>query len=151
MTFIHWALIALEVVVGTLFTTMGMFSGAWEAAAASNSGTDPKANPIPTKTVVAFTKTVVAFTAPWPILITVVLGWIGPQPHGSFWLTVIAGISATIVGWYLVMLGLAYKEQAKEAGILALIGVLLPACVVTLVYNFSWLFPYFRFPAIDLY
>ena len=144
MTFIRWALIALQVVVGTLFTAMGMFSGVWEAATASNSGTDPKANPIPTKTVVAF-------TAPWPILITVVLGWIGPQPHGSFWLTVIAGISATIVGWYLVMLGLAYKEQAEEAGILALIGVLLPACVVTLVYNFSWLFPYFRFPAVDFY
>ena len=144
MTFIHWALIALEAVVGTLFTAMGMFSGAWEGATASNSGTNPKANPIPTKTIVAF-------TAPWPILITVVLGWIGPQPHGSFWLTVIAGISATIVGWYLVMLGLAYKDQGKEAGILALIGVLLPACVATLVYNFSWLFPDSRFPAIDFY
>ena len=144
MTFIHWALIALEALIGTVFTAVGMFGGVWEAATASKSRPDSEAAPIAMKTVVAF-------TAPWPIFITLVLGWIGPQPHGSLWLTVITGISATILGCYLVMLGLAYKEQAKETGILALVGVILPACATTFVYNFSWLFPYVRLPTIDFY
>jgi hypothetical protein len=139
VTAIHWVLIAVEVVAGVVLTTLGMFLGMWVAFSKPDQGQSP---------TLRESATIVWFTALYPTVMTLLLGWLGPQPHGSLWLTVLAGIAGAIVGCWLTMVGLAYRQQGF--GFLALIGVLLPASCTAFVYNFAWLLPNARFPAIDL-
>ena len=140
MTAVHWILIALEGGAGIVLTGIGMFAGLWTAAESDR----PTMEVRPMRDIT----TVVGFTALYPTGITLLVGWLGPQPHGSFWLTVLAGIASAFAGCWLTLAGLAYREQG--AGILAVIGVLLPACCTALVFNVAWLLPNLHFPAIDL-
>jgi hypothetical protein len=90
---------------------------------------------------------VLAFTTFWPTAITLLIGRLGPRPHGNFWLTALAGFVGVVLGWALMALSEAFSE--KPPRLLGLVAASTPAICTALVYNFSWLFPNVRLPAID--
>jgi hypothetical protein len=133
MTAIRWVLIALELLIGLALTAAGALAGMWDASR-------PQDSPPPSDW--RFFTTMVAYAALYPTAVTLFIGWLGPQPHGGFWLTVFTGVASAVVGGLLSSLG-------KNA-IFPAIGVALPAFCTTLVYNFHWLFPNARL-AISVY
>jgi hypothetical protein len=138
---IHWMLIVLEVGAGVVLSGIGMFLGLWTAVTSERPGVLSQ----PLRGLA----TVVGFTALYPTIATVGIGWLGPQPHGSLPLTVLAGIGSALIACLLTGVGGAFNERI--ARILAIVGVSLPACCTAFAYNLPWLVPMARFPAIDFF
>jgi hypothetical protein len=137
VTAIRWALIALEIAIGTVFTGIGFFQGVWAAEER-----DAKRS-VDARWVGA----VLAFTACWPTAITLLIGRLGPRPHGNVLLTALAGFAGVILGWG--VMGLSEVVFKKPPKLMGLVAALTPSICTVLVFNFSWLFPNTRLPAID--
>jgi hypothetical protein len=143
MNFLRWMLFAVEIVLGTSFTIIGFLWALWIA------GEQQKDRKDSTLGSVRFALTLVVCTAFWPTSITLVVGWLGPQPHGSFWLTVVAGWGSVLLALLLQPLDEAPGKEAKAA--MRFLAAIMPAACIALAYNFAWLFPHARFPAIDFF
>jgi hypothetical protein len=143
MDFIRWMLIAVEIVLGTSFTIIGFF---WALGIAGEQQKEKKDSTLGS---VRFALTLVVCTAFWPTAITLSVGWLGPQPHGSFWLTVVAGWGSVLLAFLLMPLGERFGKETMAA--MRLLAAITPAACIALAYNFAWLFPHARFPAIDFF
>lgn len=133
MNAIRWVLIGVEFAIGVSLTVAGMANGLWITAKAAPYR-DPSDAAKLSRSQIPWRR-LAAYTAPGPIAATLLVGWLGPQPHGNPWFTMLAGVIGAAAGWHLALAGLAWRRF----GVLTAIGMLLPAMSTTFVYNMEWL------------